>query len=245
MNEAPLMIIPSLAVKIGINEAIVLQQIHFWLSSSKHVIEERKWIYNTYKDWQKQMPFWSESTIKRAIHSMEKQGYLISGNWNKTKMDNTKWYTIDYERVEVLDEHASEPSMDQDEPSSDSDWIVEETSLNQAIPESTSKITSKKKIPVVEIIQYLNEKTKASYKPSNHKTQNIIRTRLGEGFTVNDFKHVIDIKTAEWLPDPHMYKYLRPETLFGTKFESYLNQKPFKKILREEDFNLEDEEGVI
>jgi hypothetical protein len=99
MNETTLMIIPSLAVKIGINEAIVLQQMHFCLSSSKQIIKGRKWIYNTYKDWQNQMPFWSESTIKRAIYSLEKQGYLISANWNQTKMDKTKWYTIDYQRV--------------------------------------------------------------------------------------------------------------------------------------------------
>lgn len=226
MNGAPMMIIPSLAVKIGFNEAIVLQRIHFWLSSSKHVIEGRKWIFNTYKDWQKQMPFWSESTIKRLIHSLEKQGYLISANWNRTKMDKTKWYTIEYERVEDLDEYTFELSMDQDEPSTDSNWVVEESNLNQAIPESTSKITSEKKIPVVEIIQYLNEKTNTSYKPSINKTQEIIRARIREGYTVDDFKQVIDLKTAEWLPNPHMYKFLRPETLFGTKFESYINQKP-------------------
>lgn len=240
INERPVMIIPSLAVKIGLNEAIVLQQIHYWVTSSSHVIEGRKWIFNTYKDWQKQLPLWSESTIKRTIHSLEKQGLLISGNWNQMKMDKTKWYTIDYDKVESLEVPESDPSFTQINPSEISACPMEETSLNQAIPESTSEITTEKKPLVAEIINYLNEKTKADYKPSTHKTQELIRARVREGFTVDDFKKVIDLKTAEWLQDPRMSKYLRPATLFGNKFESYLNQKSNKKTLSEEDFDLND-----
>ncbi|MEH7072572.1 conserved phage C-terminal domain-containing protein [Neobacillus drentensis] len=92
----------------------------------------------------------------------------------------------------------------------------------------------------MEIINYLNEQTKTDYKPSTYKTQELIKARLREGFTVEDFKRVIDLKTAEWLSNPRMSKYLRPITLFGTNFESYLNQKPVKKSLREEDFGLND-----
>ncbi|EDN8810076.1 DNA replication protein [Listeria monocytogenes] len=74
------------------------------------------------------------------------------------------------------------------------------------------------------IVDYLNQKTGTKYKASSQKTKKHISARLGEGFSVDDFKKVIDIKTAEWLNDTNMRKYLRPETLFGTKFESYLNQ---------------------
>lgn len=49
------------------------------------------------------MPLWSESTIKRTIRSLEKQGFLISANWNRLKIDKMKWYTIDYEKVEELE----------------------------------------------------------------------------------------------------------------------------------------------
>ncbi|MFJ7727879.1 conserved phage C-terminal domain-containing protein [Neobacillus sp. NPDC097160] len=82
---------------------------------------------------------------------------------------------------------------------------------------------------------------KADYKPTTHKTRDLIQARIREGFTLEDFKKVIDIKTSEWLFHPQMSKYLRPTTLFGNKFESYLNQKPFKKTLDEEDFDLDDE----
>lgn len=74
------------------------------------------------------------------------------------------------------------------------------------------------------IIVYLNEKAKTNYKPTTPKTQSLIRARVNEGFTEEDFRKVIDNKTAEWLGSD-MEKYLRPETLFGTKFESYLNSK--------------------
>ena len=71
----------------------------------------------------------------------------------------------------------------------------------------------------------MNEKTNSQYRPTAKKTQNLIKARWNDGFVVNDFKKVIDIKTAEWLNNNKMNKFLRPETLFGTKFESYLNQK--------------------
>ena len=74
------------------------------------------------------------------------------------------------------------------------------------------------------IISYLNEKAHTKYRHSSSKTKTLIKARLNEGFTEDDFKKVIDNKTAEWL-NTDMEKYLRPETLFGTKFESYLNQK--------------------
>lgn len=73
------------------------------------------------------------------------------------------------------------------------------------------------------IIDHLNEKTGKHYKHTTNKTQKVIRARWNEGFEEDDFKKVINNKVAEW-KDTDMDKYLRPETLFGTKFESYLNQ---------------------
>ncbi|MDY8106085.1 conserved phage C-terminal domain-containing protein [Pediococcus pentosaceus] len=82
-------------------------------------------------------------------------------------------------------------------------------------------IDSKK---IKEIIRYLNEKAGTKYRASGSKTQRLIKARFNDGFNDEDFKKVIDIKVAEW-SGTDMAKYLRPETLFGTKFESYLNQE--------------------
>lgn len=81
----------------------------------------------------------------------------------------------------------------------------------------------------IEIIEYLNLITGSKFKPLTKITQDVIKARLKENYTVDDFKQVIDIKNAEWSVDPKMSKFLRPETLFGNKFESYLNQKPLDK----------------
>ena len=77
--------------------------------------------------------------------------------------------------------------------------------------------------PVSEIIDYLNLKTNKNYKTTTQKTRTLIKARMNEHFTVDDFKLVIDKMCIEWM-GTNMEKYLRPETLFGTKFESYLNQ---------------------
>ena len=80
-------------------------------------------------------------------------------------------------------------------------------------------------VPYQEVVEYLNQKTGKNFKHTSKVTQRHIRARLAEGFTVSDFKQVIDNKCNDWLRDQKMKEYLRPETLFGTKFESYLNSK--------------------
>lgn len=76
----------------------------------------------------------------------------------------------------------------------------------------------------IDIVQFLNEQTGQHYRPSGNKTKRLIDARMNEGYTVEDFKTVIRKKANEW-NRTKMAHYLRPETLFGTKFESYLNQK--------------------
>lgn len=93
------------------------------------------------------------------------------------------------------------------------------------------KDTDKDKEIIKDIILFLNEKTQKDFKPNTKKTIATINARLSEGFMIDDFKKVIDIKVNKWLNDPKMRDYLRPETLFGTKFESYLNEVP-KQIVR-------------
>lgn len=80
-----------------------------------------------------------------------------------------------------------------------------------------------------EIISYLNQITGKSYRPGTQSTGKHIGARLNEGYSIDDFKRVIDSKSAEWLGDDKMQAFLRPETLFGTKFESYLNSAPQKE----------------
>src|SRR5699024_4313602 len=76
-----------------------------------------------------------------------------------------------------------------------------------------------------EIIDYLNEKTGRNYKHKAKVNQRVIKARMNEGYTLEDFKTVIDKKSVEWNNDEKMKEYLRPETLFSTKFDRYLNEE--------------------
>lgn len=117
IDEYPLVLQPSLAMEIGLNEAIVLQQIHYWIeiekkSSKKEVVEKhfkngRWWIYNTYDQWQEQFPFWCLRTIKSIFKRLESMDLLICGNFNKFGYDRTRWYTINYDVLESLKQQHS------------------------------------------------------------------------------------------------------------------------------------------
>lgn len=111
IDDYPIQVLPKLAEKVGLNEAIILQQIHYWLNSSKHNYDGKRWIYNSYPKWIEQFPFWSESTIKRTITSLEKQNLLFVGNYNKAGFDRTKWYSVNYS---TLDKLITRPSVEND-----------------------------------------------------------------------------------------------------------------------------------
>ena len=88
-----------------------------------------------------------------------------------------------------------------------------------------NSILSDKPDGVEKIIEHLNQRIGTEYKTTTSKTISLINARLKEGFTIDDFFTVIEKKAAEWVNDEKMERYLRPETLFSNKFESYLNQK--------------------
>jgi len=96
LNEpVALRISPALAEEIGLNESIVLLQIEFWISISDHVIDGRRWTYQSIRDMkEKAFPFWSKDTINRAITSLINKGLLIEGNFNEKKYDKTRWFAL-------------------------------------------------------------------------------------------------------------------------------------------------------
>lgn len=93
------------------------------------------------------------------------------------------------------------------------------------LEEPQAPAQSKEPDPTGEVIDHLNQRAGTHYKATTANTRKLIKARLKEGFTVDEFKMVIDKKCAEWLSNRDMAQYLRPETLFGNKFESYLNAK--------------------
>lgn len=105
MPSRPIVINPDLAYSIGLNEAIALQQVNYWLKETTSGLERDgvRWIYNTTEQWLEQFPFWSESTLKRTFTRLKSLGVLKVEQLNKSQRDMTNYYTINYES-ELLDE---------------------------------------------------------------------------------------------------------------------------------------------
>ncbi|MBM7577695.1 DnaD domain-containing protein [Jeotgalibacillus terrae] len=114
--EAPLQVLPTLAVKLGLNEAIFTQQLHYWLQHSNNERDGHKWVYKKIDQWHKEFPFWSASTVKRVIKNLENKGVLITADhYNKIKIDKTKWYRIDYQKLNDLTRDQNDPSTGQND----------------------------------------------------------------------------------------------------------------------------------
>jgi uncharacterized phage protein (TIGR02220 family) len=91
-----------------------------------------------------------------------------------------------------------------------------------------TEIAQADKPQVNAIITYLNQVTGKNFKTNSKVTEKCIQARIKEGFKYDDFKYVIDVKASKWM-NTDMEDYLRPETLFSTKFQSYLNERPQQK----------------
>lgn len=103
IDEAPMLVLPSLIKAVGNNSdrAIILQQLHYFINMSKHDHDGRKWVYNSVKKWQiEQFQWMSTKTVQRHLNFLEENGFLITGNYNKAKFDKTKWYSIDYDKLD-------------------------------------------------------------------------------------------------------------------------------------------------
>ena len=228
IDDYPIQVLPKLAIEIGLNEAIILQQIHYWLNQSNHNHDGKKWIYNTYDDWNKQFPFWSVMTIRRTITSLEKQNLILIANYNKAGFDKTRWYSINYPVVESVNRRCVQNEQTICSKRTDGSVQNEQTNTRDYTENTTENISMSDKsdaAPYKTIIKYLNNKVNKRFSYKSESNRKLIKARFNEGYKLEDFMKVIDIKTNEWINDKKMKSYLQPSTLFrGSNFDKYLNQ---------------------
>ena len=186
IDDYPLVVLPNLAKEIGLNEAILLQQIHFWINKRKNVIDGVSWIYNTYDGWVSQFPFWSKSTIRRTINSLEKKNLLITGNFNKSKIDNTKWYTINYEELERVSRRCV-----QNEQTMCSKWTDGPAQNEQTNTIDYPKTNNKEDIYIRKIYDHWNSKGIIKHRKMNAQMKSHINARLKE-YSFEELKKAID-----------------------------------------------------
>lgn len=156
---------------------------------------------------------WVNSTkqsVIKCLKSLEEKGYIIKKEKYINGVKSCEYYTTELNTLLNKVEYPIKQSL--------TGGIKQSLTNNIELDKLLDNIK--------EIVGYLNAKLGTRYLPTNEKTQRLITARFNENrkYTVDDFKAVIDKKVAEW-KGTEMEKYIRPETLFGTKFESYLNQK--------------------
>ena len=104
ISEQPLILLPTLAKVIGLNEAIVLQKLHELLNEIDATFEEEgyNWVRSNYEQWREHFPFWCERTIVGIFLRLEKAGVIISEQFDKGYWDHSKYYRIDYQVLDDL-----------------------------------------------------------------------------------------------------------------------------------------------
>ena len=176
----------------------------------------------------------SKKTISNWISSLDERGFIKSEMIYKENSKEIRERRLYITRMEkdfvtygrnVLNPTEENFHTPMEEKVKDNNTSFNNTSNNTRDIKDIVEQSSTTPLPYEEIVQYLNQKTGKNFKHTSKVTQRHIRARLAEGFTISDFKQVIDKKCSDWLRDQKMKEYLRPETLFGTKFESYLNSK--------------------
>lgn len=185
----------------------------------------------------------SQSTVKRRLNELEEKKYIKRINrCNQSGSKTSNLYIVldvpnrsegPNPRVRGTQPHRSEGPNPRVTVTHNKEQIIKnniiKNNLKRDIVEQSSHIeqssTDAPKNAHIEIIDYLNQTCGTAYRSTSKKTQQLINARLKEGFTIENFKVVIYKMNLEWKTDKKMNAYLRPETLFGPKFESYLNRK--------------------
>ena len=112
----PVIFTENLALILGIVDAIILQRLEYWLQihekNNNNYIEGKFWNYNSLDQWQRDIPFFSKSSIKRGFLRLRKKGIVVVGKFNKMKIDRTLWYSIDYDKLkEIINQYSPDDPM--------------------------------------------------------------------------------------------------------------------------------------
>ena len=152
--------------------------------------------------------------VRTILKKFEKEGYIQLVSSGSKGKESTLKITI---KQQLFNNNATNKTEELQQ--------VKDTEQQQSNNNLTTLSKKKKKDNNIYslVIDYLNIKANTSYRINTKNTQSLINARVREGFTIEDFKKVIDSKSGEWL-NTDFEKYLRPATLFGGKFENYLNE---------------------
>lgn len=240
LKVKPLVISPELAQRIGLNEAIVLQQICYWLEDTTSGVEYdgKRWVYNSINAWNEQFPWWTGKTIQRTVSSLRKMGLIYVEQLKKKQHDQTNYYAINYASPLLTDRDNLSLSRETNCPDRKGQSVpMDKVKLSQSIgsicptlteitTENTTEITTTPSCQVAaqpddewslvnrsrEVLRHLNKVTGAKHTEAQ-SSMGHIKSRLKDAFTVEELCLVVDYKHAHW-EGTEEYQYMRPKTLF-------------------------------
>lgn len=219
---------------IGIESGFLLTTL---IEASDGLANDEGWFYKTAPSLEEETGL-SNHKQSKIIEELTKLGILEQENKG---MPMKRYFRINFNKIEELvfkiqDLKKSKPSNEEIEKQGFKDFESKDLKISNACIEKISNnkeyinnnLNKELNNIYKEAVDYLNEKAGTKYKSSSKNTTKHIKARLNDGYTLEDFKSVIDKKCSEWL-NTDMEKYLCPDTLFGPKFEKYLNQKIIHK----------------
>lgn len=238
----------EIATRYGMEAAIIFENIVYIWNQKRFDTDGKAWVYNSVQSFQKLYPYMTIYSIKKALKKLEEDGLIESETRNDT-YDHTKSYTVTEKGVSLYKNSnaLSADEINQSNVRNESNDCAKSTNRKNEIDQSYNiynniNLDNNNRVnnrdnnnnmsgapdDVAEksetIISYMNKICGSAYKSTTSATRRLISARLKEGFTETDFMSVIEYKYSEWHNDAKMSQYLRPQTLFGTKFESYLQQ---------------------
>ena len=239
----------NIAKEFGILEAILLNNLEFWIAKNEangtNYYDGTYWTYNSTKAFNELFPYVSQRQIQNALKKLKEKGIIQTGNYNKSSYDRTLWYAfttegksimqkckMDYANLVKDNANMLNGNVENVEPIPNINTNDKTTNINSNIKSNENNVIEPvkeaEKINYEKIVNRLNELSGASYWHDSKNTRSLIKARFNEGFTENDFMIVIEKMCYLWNKEPKkgekdMRLYLRPSTLFGNKFEQYLN----------------------
>lgn len=220
---------------VGVEKAIILKDLYGWCQlnqqNGRHIHNGKAWTYNSAKAFSEKYPYMKPRTIAGYLDDLEAGGWIESGNYNETAFDRTKWYAIDLKKYDnaIVAAIGEKLTMDMQETdngkaeNSQPYHLIPSPSISKEDSRVAPDTTNRFDGLIDEAIQYLNSVAGKNFKPTTKKYRSAINARLREGYSIDDLKQVVDSKFAQWGNDAKFDEYLRPQTLFGTNFDSYLD----------------------
>ena len=223
----------EVAKEVGVLAATMFNNIGFWVDNNRandrNLHDGKYWTYNSIRALAEQFPYATESQISGALKKLRDGGYLETGQYCEDQRDRSLWYTLSEKGLRIFYGYAFTPQ----EASIPLNNEMDSTKSQNTIYTDINTDGKPDKDPFREIISYLNEKRGKGYRLGKN-TRKLISARLSDGYTVDDFNHVIDVKCAEWT-GTKFEKYLQPSTLFApSHFDEYLNTDMPRKSAKQE-----------